>query len=93
MGHLIVVQVLGAAIEVDGVAYSTGPERGPGTPMIIGQAFGDDDHMMFDFTDPNMETILASVRLDFVKGNEDYPLAGKVAVAGKPAKKISCSAE
>ncbi len=92
MGHLPVVQVLGAFIEADGKAFSTGPERGPGEPIVIGQAFGDDDVMMFDFVDPNFETILVRIRLRFVAGNEDVPLAGVVTIGDGAPIAIECSA-
>lgn len=90
LGRLVIVGVLGAYVEVDGQSFSTGPERGKGTPIIAGQAFGDDDGIKIDFTDPNIEEILIKVRLTYT-GNEDEPLAGTVTVGDKTAD-ISCMA-
>ena len=81
-GRLPVLYVIGAYAEADGKSYSTGPERGTGTPFVIGQAFADDDVVLADFTDPNFESILVSVRLKF-DGTEDLPLTGTVTLDGK----------
>lgn len=90
LGRLVVVGVLGAYVEVGGTSYSTGPERGEGTPIAVGQAFGDDDGIKIDFVDPNYEEILIKVRLAYT-GNEDEPLAGTVTV-GDTATDIACMA-
>ena len=88
LGRLVIVGVLGAYIELGGTAYSTGPERGKGTPIATGQAFGDDDGIKIDFVDPNFEEILIKVRLTYT-GNEDEPLAGTV-TAGEVTADIVC---
>lgn len=82
-GRLIVLNVLGAFAEADGKAWSTGPERGEGAPMIVGQAFADAEQVMVDFTDPNIENILISVRLRFINEDEDWPLSGTMVAEGK----------
>ncbi len=38
LGSLVVVGVLGAFVDVGGQTWSTGPERGEGTPIAVGQA-------------------------------------------------------
>lgn len=88
LGRLVIVGVLGAYVELDGTAYSTGPERGEGIPIITGQAFGDDDGIKIDFVDPNIEEILIKVRLTYT-GNEDEPLAGTVTI-GEQTAAIAC---
>lgn len=88
LGRLVVVGVLGAYVEMGGSAYSTGPERGEGTPIATGQAFGDDDGIKIDFVDPNYEEILIKVRLTYT-GNEDEPLAGTVTI-GETVADIAC---
>ncbi|MBJ3784209.1 hypothetical protein [Devosia sediminis] len=72
MGRLVVLQVLGASAEIDGKTYSTGPERGEGTPFTVGQAFAEGDHVMVDFVDPNFEDILVSLRAIWNKETETY---------------------
>ena len=90
LGRLVVVGVLGAYVEIGETAWSTGPERGEGTPIATGQAFGDDDGIKIDFVDPNFEEILIKLRLTYT-GNEDEPLAGTV-TAGEATTDISCMA-
>lgn len=90
LGRLVVVGVLGAFVDMDGTAYSTGPERGEGIPIATGQAFGDDDGIKIDFVDPNFEEILIKLRLTYT-GNEDEPLAGTVTI-GKKTADIACMA-
>ncbi len=82
-GRLPVLQVIGAHAEAGGVAYTTGPERGEGTPFVVGQAFGDDDGIKIDFVDPNFETILVSLRLAYEGDREqEWPLAGTMMLDG-----------
>ena len=90
-GRLPVLQVIGAYVEVDGAAFSTGPERGEGTPFVVGQAFSDSDGVKVDFVDPNFETILVSIRL--VRDNDaDWPLTGH-ALIGEASHDIRCGAD
>ncbi|MCP8882050.1 hypothetical protein NIM87_00870 [Devosia sp. XJ19-1] len=72
MGRLVVMQVLGAFAEIDGERYSTGPERGEGTPFAVGQAFAEGDEMMVDFVDPNFEDIIVSLRVSWDAAAESY---------------------
>jgi hypothetical protein len=88
LGRLVVVGVLGAYVELGDATWSTGPERGEGTPIATGQAFGDEDGIKIDFVDPNFEEILIKVRLTYT-GNEDEPLAGTVTV-GETTADIAC---
>ena len=88
MGRLVIVGILGAYVEVGGKTWSTGPDRGEGTEIAVGQAFGDEDGIKVDFVDPNYEEILIKVRLTYT-GNEDEPLAGTV-TAGETTAKIVC---
>ena len=78
-GSLPVLQVIGAYVEVGDRAWSTGPDRGEGIPIVVGQAFADGQQVLIDFTDPNIETILVSLRLRF-GGSEDLPLSGTLMV-------------
>lgn len=91
-GRLPVLVVIGAHAQAGDAAWTTGPERGKGTPFVVGQAFGDDDAIMVDFVDPNIEQILVSVRLRFEGGDPAWPLAGTVSADGK-AWPVRCSGE
>ncbi len=92
-GRLPVLQVIGAYVEAGGKAYSTGPERGEGTPIVVGQAFGGDEDMMVDFVDPNFESILVSLRLDWEKDREqEWPLTGTMVLDGN-SYPVRCGAD
>lgn len=72
MGRLVVMQVLGASAEIDGRAFSTGPERSEAEPFAVGQAFADGDAIMVDFVDTNFEDILISLRVTWDRDAEVY---------------------
>ena len=92
-GRLPVLAVIGAHAEAGGVAYTTGPERGEGTPFVVGQAFGDDDAIMIDFVDPNFETILVSFRLTYADDREqEWPLDGTMVLDGT-SHPVRCGAD
>lgn len=92
-GRLPVLQVIGAHAEAGGQAYSTGPERGEGTPFVVGQAFAGNDDIMVDFVDPNFEDILVSLRLRFADDREqEWPLTG-TARFGDVAYPVRCGAD
>ena len=90
-GRLPVLQVIGAHVEAGGVAFSTSPVRGEGTPFVVGQAFSDADGMKVDFVDPNFEAVVVSVRL-VRDDNEDWPFSGTVLV-GKTSHDVRCGAD
>lgn len=88
IGSLPVLRVLGAHISFGDRAWSTGPERGEGIPIVVGQAYGDGDIILIDFTDPNIEKVLLTIRLEYGDG-EDWPLRG-VLVVDRAAHDIDC---
>ena len=92
-GRLPVLQIIGAHAGAAGVAYTTGPERGEGTPFVVGQAFGDDEGIKIDFVDPNFETILVSFRLAYAGDREqEWPLAGTMMLDGT-SHAVRCGAD
>jgi hypothetical protein len=91
-GRLPVLAVIGAYAEAGGAAWTTGPERGEGTPFVVGQAFAEGDAVMVDFVDPNFEEILVSVRLRFEGNDPEWPLAGTI-FANKKSWDVRCGGE
>ncbi len=88
MGRLVVLAVLGAYVEIGDQQFSTGPERGEGTPFIVGQAFAEGDQMMIDFVDPNVEDILVRFRAEWTA---DEVWAGTLS-AGDLSVPVTCEA-
>jgi hypothetical protein len=92
-GRLPVLQVIGAHAEAGALAFTTGPERGEGTPFVVGQAFAGDDDIMVDFVDPNFEAIVVSLRLRYEDEREqEWPLTG-TATIGDVAYPVRCGAD
>jgi hypothetical protein len=87
-GRLPVLQIIGANAQAGGTAWSTGPERGDGTPFAVGQAFADSQQVLVDFVDPNFESVIVGLRLRF-DGSEDLPLTG-VMTAGGQSYDVQC---
>lgn len=88
LSTMSVVQVIGAYARIGDAEFSTGPDRGDGMPIAVGQAFGEDDRMMIDFVDTNYEDILFGLRLTFQRG-EDIWLG--TLTAGETVVDVSCT--
>jgi hypothetical protein len=88
LSTLSVVQVLGAFVQIGETIYSTGPERGEGTPFVVGQAFGEGVALMVDFVDPNFEEILVGLRLTWQQADEVW--IGKL-TSGDTSVDVSCT--
>lgn len=82
MGRLIVVQILGATVEIGGKTYSTAPDATNAEPFDVGQAFGEPDgsNLMIDFVDPNIESVLVGLRVTWDDALEVY--SGKMTSGG-----------
>lgn len=88
IGSLPVLNVLRLEITVGEASWST--EEGGGEPIRIGQAFRDGERWLIDATDPNVEDIVAEVRLTGASEGPDTVLAGTLRIAGKGAFAVSC---
>jgi len=58
--------------------------------IIAGQAFQMGDQWLVDFTDPNVERVIAEVRLLSALENDEYVLAGTLKVTGVGAYPLIC---
>lgn len=91
VGRLPVLAVLGAVIEAEGTVYATDTAANPGAePIVFGQGFSDGDRLRADFTDPNVEQIVVSVRIERAFEDKAGAEAGIVRVAGLGAWPIVC---
>jgi len=91
VGRLPVLAVLGAVIEAEGTTYATDTDANPDAePIVFGQGFSDGDRLRADFTDPNIEEILVSVRIERAFEDKAGAEAGIVRVAGRGAWPIVC---
>ena len=89
VGHLPVLHVLSASATDGTTTWSTNPS-GDDRPIIFGQGFADDRQVLVDFTDPNIEGIVVSLRLFQASGGKDYAEAGVLSFEGVSAFPVQC---
>lgn len=88
VGSLPVLSVVGAAIEADGMRWSLGGEGE--SAIAVGQAFQDADAMRVDFTDPNVESVVAALRLFSAHEGRHSAMAGTLHIAVRGAWALTC---
>ncbi|WP_274424112.1 hypothetical protein [Chelativorans sp. YIM 93263] len=89
IGSLPVLAVVGVAIEAQGESWTL---SGEGEQAIaVGQAFGNANEMRIDFTDPNIESIVAEVRLFSAAEERELATAGTLRIAGVGAWVLTCT--
>lgn len=89
VGHLPVLHVLNAQAS-DGVTHWSTTPSGDERAMIFGQGFSDDNQVLVDFTDPNVEGVVISLRLFQVSGDKSYAEAGVLSFEGVSAFPVHC---
>jgi hypothetical protein len=88
IGSLPVLGVVHMEVTVDGRTWSTG---GSGDVAIsVGQAFRDGERWLIDATDPNIEGVVAEVRLNQAIEGHDMALAGTLKILGSGAWAVTC---
>jgi len=89
VGHLPVLNVLNASATDGATTWSTNPS-GDEKPIVFGQGFADDRQVLVDFTDPNVQGIVVSLRLFQASGDKDYAEAGVLSFEGVSAFPVQC---
>lgn len=91
VGRLPVLAVLRAEIETEGTVYATDPPNGADAVRIaFGQGFTDANRLVADFTDPNFEEIVITLRLERAFEDKAGAEAGIVRVVGEGAWPVTC---
>ena len=91
VGRVPVLAVLGAEIEAEGMTYATDAAARPDAePILFGQGFLDEDRLRADFTDPNVEEILVSLRVERAFEDKAGAQAGVLRIAGFGAYAVTC---
>jgi hypothetical protein len=84
---------LSLTLVVNGKSWATKPE-GKQTPILIAQAFSDDDGMKIDITDDNAERIIAKLRVTHGHDEGSEPVtAGTLMIVGEGAWPVICAGE
>ena len=88
VGSLPVLSVVRMDIAVGEEIWST--DEAAGRPIRVGQAFQTADSWRIDATDPNVEAVVAEVRLWSASEGSDTAFAGTLKVTGGGAFAIAC---
>ncbi|MDF1600101.1 hypothetical protein PZ895_09955 [Mesorhizobium sp. YIM 152430] len=89
LASLPVLSVAGATIAAGEGGWTT-LEDGDGQPVVVGQAARHGDLVVVDFTDPNIERIVAELRLLSATEEHDQVTAGTLRIAGQGAHALTC---
>jgi hypothetical protein len=88
IGRLPVLAIVTGGFVVDGVTYTM--EEGAPNHIIVGQAHDDGKAVRVDFTDPNVERVVASINLFTAFVNDRFAQAGVLVLTGKGAWPLVC---
>ncbi|WP_417309549.1 hypothetical protein [Devosia sp.] len=92
VGTLDVLSVAGMTITAGEQVWATDPAYGPGTPVVVGQAFETADTILIDAMDEAIITRIASLRLfKAVEGDGDPVYAGTLHIPEYGAWAVSCT--
>ncbi|MFC6487645.1 hypothetical protein [Nitratireductor sp. GCM10026969] len=89
IGSLPVLAVVGAEIEANGARWAL--DGGGETAIAVGQAFREAGALRVDFTDPNVERVVAELRLFSAAEERDMAMAGTLRITGEGAWALTCT--
>ncbi|WP_157961573.1 hypothetical protein [Acuticoccus kandeliae] len=84
-----ILGILSAEFEAEGQAWSTVEAEGK-TPLLIAHSFLDARTLIAEFTDPNVERIAVSLRLQRGATEDFYAEAGVLLIEGVGAWAVTC---
>ncbi|MBO6639059.1 MAG: hypothetical protein JJ920_15965 [Roseitalea sp.] len=91
LGRVPVLAVVNAIIEADGTVYATNPPAGEDAEVILfGQGYTDQERLWADFTDPNVEEIIITLRLERAYDGKTAAEAGVLRIVGQGAYAVTC---
>lgn len=90
IGHLPVLSIFSAEIRARGKLWTYGSGDGAGIPVTPAQAFRDTSRTLVDFTDPNLEQVVAELRIYAASEGPDYLEIGWLRLPGIGLHTLSC---
>ena len=84
-----VLNILNASIFIGDKAWST-LDRDDVIPIVVGQAFGDQQTTYVDFMDKNYESVIAKLRIVHLMENDERASAGVFSFKGEGAWTVRC---
>ena len=91
IGHLEVLAVVGVTITIGDKTWSSRPDAIPGTPVAVGQAYGDDRQILIDITDDIVNETLGRLQLFKASESGDHVVGGVFTMKGEGAFVVGCS--
>ncbi len=88
IGSVAVASIVSVDIEIGDVSMSTIPKRGEQISLL--QSFVTDDTISIDLSDPNLERIVAQIRLFTAYEGDKQAIAGTLLVNGTGAYALVC---
>ncbi|MCF6207871.1 MAG: hypothetical protein L3J61_00575 [Ghiorsea sp.] len=88
VSNLATTTVSGIEITTEKRQLSTWEDRGE--PIVILQHFIEDNRVLIDVSDPNVERIVAQIRLFFATEDNEQALAGTMRIEGTGVFALSC---
>ncbi|MEM0899850.1 MAG: hypothetical protein AAGI92_07865 [Pseudomonadota bacterium] len=89
LGTAPVLAVVGGRIDTPTESFAFIANAGE-TEIIVGQGFTDEGTLSVDFVDPNVETILVSLRLVRARGDKELAEAGVLTIRQTEAFAVNC---
>ncbi|HEY0920001.1 hypothetical protein [Devosia sp.] len=90
-GAMDVLAVVGLTITVGEQVWASDVAYGPGEPVAVGQAFGDEDAVRIDVMDQNLMSRVAELRLFKASEGDRVALGGTLRIPGHGAWAVSCT--
>jgi hypothetical protein len=91
VGRLQVLSVVRAVVTIGDKTWSSSPDIMPGQPIAVGQAYEDERQLLVDFTDDNINEILARLRVFSLHEGESSVSGGVFSFKGEGAFIVDCS--
>jgi hypothetical protein len=91
VGHLDVLSVARATVDIGDKSWSTQPEIMPGEPITVGQAFEDDNQLLLDLMDKDMAVVLGRLRVFKAAEGDTNVTGGVFSFKGVGAFVVDCS--
>ncbi|WP_421760094.1 hypothetical protein [Devosia sp.] len=92
VGSVDVLAIAGLNISVGEKVWASSAAYGPGEPVIVGQAYENDQMILIDAVDEAMSTHIAELRLfKAAEGDADAVYGGTLRIPGHGAWAVSCT--
>ena len=91
VGTLDVLMPVGLNVSVGEKVWASDVAYGPGDPIVVGQAFEDEDSVQLDVMDDGVSSVVAQLRLFTAQeGESEFIYSGTLRIPGYGAWTVTC---